>query len=46
VDNNRTLLIGAVVVLLAIAGYLFWDANEAQTPGIPGATTTEPAKPK
>jgi hypothetical protein len=45
-DNNRTLIIGAVVVALAVAGYFYWDTNEVQAPSVPGATTTEPAKPK
>jgi hypothetical protein len=46
-NNNRTLIAGAVVVLLAVAGYIYWDANEDQVPSVPGATTTtEPVKPK
>jgi hypothetical protein len=45
-NSNRTLLIIAAVVLLAIAGYFYWDSTGLQAPGVPGATTTEPAKPK
>lgn len=45
-DNNRMLIVGAVVAALAVAGYFYWDTDEVQAPGVPGATTTEPAKPK
>jgi predicted negative regulator of RcsB-dependent stress response len=45
-NNNRTIIAGAIVALLAVAGYIYWDASDDKAPSVPGATTTEPAKPK
>ncbi|MCL4767048.1 MAG: hypothetical protein KJZ80_12485 [Hyphomicrobiaceae bacterium] len=43
--NSRILIVGAVVVIVAIAGYFYMTPEAEMTPSQP-ASTTQPAQPK
>lgn len=42
--NIKTLIIAAVIVVVAVGGYLYMSPETEVTPATPAASTTQPAK--